>query len=962
MRLFFKAILLIFLFSRSIMANDIFVNQPTLVVDSGAHTGAIWDLIVTPDNKHVISASTDKTIRIWDVKTKLEVRKILGQIGDGNYGGINAIALSSDSRWLAVGGWTDEQCMGKCGNIRIYDFYSGEILQLLESHSNTVLDLSFSDDNKYLVSGSTDKTVKVWSTGDDFNLYQTLSKHIGYVYAVKTLPGGNIISAGEDGQVILWKDNIPVKKYQHQDILLSVATNGKHIAVTGSLNKILIFDLNLNLLQTVNSDTNPLGLEFSPNGQYLLSGFSYTYRAPSDVSIVYDSYDNYSIKTTFGAHDDLVRSVAFLNNGIAITAGGSTNDIYFWDIETSRVTGQINSSGQRIWSTGLDGKGIGWGNDLMSSINEKTRLKDFLNLNNLTSGVPKNIDSNLPVEWEEWSLSHRAMNGQISGALIIKKNDKEVATIIRDGTTGYRHLSYGFMHDGTIISSGSTGVISAYNLQGEQIAKFQGHSGGDVWSISTHKNYLLSGSGDQTIKLWNLDNIKANKFYINPVLSFFFDKYGEWVVWTESGYYAASKEGDKYIGFHINKGKGKASEFVTVSQLYDLLYRPDIIKLTWKLGSEELAISKAKQTRKTEKLNIAQRLPPKIILKNLSEQYIRTEGDNIDISFCVESQNNSPITRIDTILNGRIVGDRGIENNKKNEREQCFNKRIALISLEKDQVVEIIAHNKYSKSRPVSIKVKRNIKVHQDVYKPNLYILSVGVSKYKYDQYDLDFADKDAESIIQIFSKQKGIFRSVEHKMLLNKDATKDNILDALDWIEKETTQRDLSIIFIAGHGINSDRGDYYFLPHEANIKKLRRTGVNWHDFKDVVTNLPGKSLFFIDTCHSGNVMGGVSRSIDNNIISAIKSITSEGTGQVIMAAATGASVSIEDEKWGHGAFTKAIIEGVGGEADYDDNGIISIKELDLYVTTRVKKLTEGRQKPTTIIPRSVPNFAVGAI
>jgi len=47
-------------------------------------------------------------------------------------------------------------------------------------------------------------------------------------------------------------------------------------------------------------------------------------------------------------------------------------------------------------------------------------------------------------------------------------------------------------------------------------------------------------------------------------------------------------------------------------------------------------------------------------------------------------------------------------------------------------------------------------------------------------------------------------------------------------------------------------------------------------------------------------------------------------------------------------------------KADYDNDGMVTIKEIDLYVTSRVKKLTKGKQKPTTIIPSSVPDFAIG--
>ena len=78
------------------------------------------------------------------------------------------------------------------------------------------------------------------------------------------------------------------------------------------------------------------------------------------------------------------------------------------------------------------------------------------------------------------------------------------------------------------------------------------------------------------------------------------------------------------------------------------------------------------------------------------------------------------------------------------------------------------------------------------------------------------------------------------------------------------------------------------------------------------------------------------------------------------MTATTGSGYSYEREEWGHGAFTKSFLDGLGKmRADYDGDGSITIKEIDLYITNNVKKLTEGKQKPTTIIPNSVPNFAI---
>ena len=141
-------------------------------------------------------------------------------------------------------------------------------------------------------------------------------------------------------------------------------------------------------------------------------------------------------------------------------------------------------------------------------------------------------------------------------------------------------------------------------------------------------------------------------------------------------------------------------------------------------------------------------------------------------------------------------------------------------------------------------------------------------------------------------------------------------------------------------------------------MEKLRRTAVKWTEIEATISSLPSKVILLADTCHSGNITGGGMR---RDITSAIKSIINSGSGSIIMTATTGSGYSYEQSNWGHGAFTKALLEGVGEQkADYNADDEISIKEIDLYVTNRVKQLTKGKQKPTTIIPDSVPDFAIG--
>jgi len=130
-------------------------------------------------------------------------------------------------------------------------------------------------------------------------------------------------------------------------------------------------------------------------------------------------------------------------------------------------------------------------------------------------------------------------------------------------------------------------------------------------------------------------------------------------------------------------------------------------------------------------------------------------------------------------------------------------------------------------------------------------------------------------------------------------------------------------------------------------------------DIKTTLENIAGKAVMFVDTCHSGNVMGG-RRGGPGDINGIVNELASAENGVVVFAASTGKQYSLEDPKWQNGAFTKAVVEGIDGNAAYSkESSKITINMLDVYISERVKDLTKGEQTPTTTKPSTVPDFPV---
>ncbi len=141
------------------------------------------------------------------------------------------------------------------------------MIKVLKSHSKAVIDLSFSKDGKYLISGSGDFTAKIWRV-KKFKLKDTIKFHRREVYAVKIIKKGKryfAVTAGLDKKIALYdiKRRKIVKDHTLDYMLQFLATSKKNIAVSGTGKEIKIYDFNLKLLKTIKSETKPLGLAYS---------------------------------------------------------------------------------------------------------------------------------------------------------------------------------------------------------------------------------------------------------------------------------------------------------------------------------------------------------------------------------------------------------------------------------------------------------------------------------------------------------------------------------------------------------------------------------------------------------------------------------------------------------------------------------------------------------------------------
>src|SRR5436305_1632937 len=118
--------------------------EPILRIETDMHTAVINRIGIDRENRYLVTASDDKTARVWELSSGRLLRVLRLPIGDGNEGKLYAVALSPDGHTVAVGGWTSPD--GFNTNIYIFDRESGRMLQRIAGLPIVINHLTYSPD------------------------------------------------------------------------------------------------------------------------------------------------------------------------------------------------------------------------------------------------------------------------------------------------------------------------------------------------------------------------------------------------------------------------------------------------------------------------------------------------------------------------------------------------------------------------------------------------------------------------------------------------------------------------------------------------------------------------------------------------------------------------------------------------------------------------------------------------
>ena len=230
-----------------------------------------------------------------------------------------------------------------------------------------------------------------------------------------------------------------------------------------------------------------------------------------------------------------------------------------------------------------------------------------------------------------------------------------------------------------------------------------------------------------------------------------------------------------------------------------------------------------------------------------------------------------------------------------------------------------------------------------------LHYLAVGVSDYA-NINNLPCAQKDAIELGKYWDRQKGgLYHEVVGRTLINREATRKNIIDGLERMAVQAKAGDTVVVSLAGHGgaIGPRGGEWGFMPHEFDSANEAATCVFGSDLRDRLACMVRNGatvVLILDSCFSGG-------------------ICANDAGIILFASSQAHQTSQEHGRIGHGFFTKALLEALEGKADTDNDGYVSLAEIEDYVAKRIAELNKefpdrlGRpnvQNPISALPMAV--------
>ena len=458
----------------------------------GGHRDIVAAAAYSRDGKRIVTASLDKTARVWDARTGVQLAVL-----SGHGGRVNSAAFSPDGARIVTASYDK--------TARIWDAGSGAQIAVLSGLGDRVYCAAYSPDGTRIVTASDDKDVHIWDAATGASL-MVLSGHRDQVWSATFSPDGSrILTTSRDRTARLWDAGTGAQfavLAGHGDRVQSTAfsPDGTRVLSASYDRTARIWDARsgAQLAVLANHGGSVYGAVYSPDGTRIVSA------SADKTARIWDAHNGAQIALLEVNGGD-VNSAAFSPDGSRILTTSTDNAARIWDARTGAQLAALSSNADLLVTAAYSPDGA----HIVAASDHKTaRIWDS------ATGA---------------QLAVLAGHGDYIRSAAYSPDGQRVVTASADKTarlwdarsgqllavlSGHadRVYSAAFSPDGTRIVTASADKTARIwdSGSGTQLAVLSGH-GDRVMSAaySPDGTRIVTGSGDKTARIWDA-RIEAN--------------------------------------------------------------------------------------------------------------------------------------------------------------------------------------------------------------------------------------------------------------------------------------------------------------------------------------------------------------------------------------------------------------------------------------------------------------------
>ncbi|MES2711026.1 MAG: caspase family protein [Pseudomonadota bacterium] len=960
------------------------VQNPFLRVEAAAHTAPVNRLAVDASGRLLVSVSDDKTLRLWSPDGA--ARGVLRPpIGPGLEGELYAVALSPDGTRAYAAGHTAQSWDGQFA-IYFFDTVSRRMTNVLRRLPASVSHLAVSPDGSVLAAALGGRAgIRAWDT------------RTGRLVFEDTQFGApaRMVAFAADGRLAATSADGHVRVYTPQ---------GRKVADRVTM-----------------PNARPYGLAWSPDGALLAIGYEDRLRvevlASADLRTIFTP-------DTAGMTGEGLPAVAWASDargGVQLYAGGyavtpaararmqntgtGVRGVVVREAPAARVAADPASLEYlvRRWTDfglgpandipvardaithllPLPGGGLafaaadpGWGRiapDGTLAFAAQPPGADFRGTGAALAISPDGTQALFSLRAGAAPMVFDAVAGQLAqgdvqGFLPARVTGRLPITGARNtnqprlGNTPLRLPEGEFARAGALLDAdrgaliGTDSYLRLYDASGREVDAVLLPAA--AWGVAVAGETAIAALGDGTIR-W---------FRISPRLSelaavFVQAQTLRWVAWTPEGLFDHSPNGgQELVGVHLNGTRTQTPEWASFQQAYRALYAPAALRA--RIAGD----SAPAQQRLAQLGELRARIGQLPTLSGNTACAVTDDG-------CVPVTWDAAVMPAGTraLRLTFAATDRGLGFGP---LDILVNDRIAARAEPRvgDLSVEIpldpgpnrIASRLYAEDRTLfaegpTLSLRRAGEPPPLAGAGRLVVLAIGVNTYAVPSMNLRYAVADARVIAETLRTQgSGIFRDVQTTVLVDREATRANIIAALDRAAETLEPTDTFVLYIAGHGIRTEPDQrFLFLPHDvrdtSSMQAIRRQGIDDGTLVAALARIRARDAFLLlDTCHAGQLTMDQLSALGNE------------TGRFLLAASSSVQEALDSYDDRNGVFAFAFREGLTGRAAADGEGRISALAIGEWVMRRVPQLAAEKNHRQDAVfrtaQRDLRSFSLGRV